>query len=501
MSLLALHQPLLSQIDLREMDACLAPGQQAALPPGLDEEVPTVPVRARPPDPEDRSIDGLVRPGAPGGAGEALLRNTAPTRGRGGRAPAPAGPVRTPSPEPERAATPAPVRTITPAPVRTPTPQPVRTPTPPAGEASVAEPGAARRVEVAPKAPPDRPGPGRARTQTPSEQAGVSPVPELEALAPPLSREAASAPTPPSEEPPRPPTPPPTAPAEVEERSLSPGIAPDDSMEDLVSEFVAEGAATEARRRAQARKGRIPWHEELFDAAFLAITPRRSWERSAREAAYFARLLGLQPGARVLDLACGAGEHAVELSRLGYDVTGLDASEDMLAAARRRANSAGAEVRWVHDDMRSPGLDGPFDAVLCVGTSFGMFDDDTNLDVLTGARNLLGGQGGVLLQVVNRDHVAPRLPARVTRPVDRAVVLEEVEFDAAASRILVARQVAWPTGEVQAFDVSLRLYSAHELVGLLREIGCARTHVAGPPECDGQLLGPSCRELVVTGRW
>lgn len=59
----------------------------------------------------------------------------------------------------------------------------------------------------------------------------------------------------------------------------------------------------------------------------------------------FARFASVRP-ASVLDLGCGTGGHALLLAARGYRVTGVDASSDMLAVARRKAESAGAAVRF-----------------------------------------------------------------------------------------------------------------------------------------------------------
>ncbi len=60
--------------------------------------------------------------------------------------------------------------------------------------------------------------------------------------------------------------------------------------------------------------------------------------------------IGPARGLRILDVGCGDGILATRLAQAGAQVTGLDASADMLAAARRRAGAAGVEVNLVEGD-------------------------------------------------------------------------------------------------------------------------------------------------------
>ena len=73
----------------------------------------------------------------------------------------------------------------------------------------------------------------------------------------------------------------------------------------------------------------------------------------------------IHPGARVLDLACGAGRHSLAAAALGAKVTGVDRDPAKLAAARERAAAAGLTIEWLEMDLEGPWLDlGSFDAVL-----------------------------------------------------------------------------------------------------------------------------------------
>lgn len=74
------------------------------------------------------------------------------------------------------------------------------------------------------------------------------------------------------------------------------------------------------------------------------------------------------PGTRaVLDVACGTGRHAVGMSRRGYAVTGIDASQDMLAVARENAGRAGQIIDFRCCDVGDLGAAGEYPAAYCLG--------------------------------------------------------------------------------------------------------------------------------------
>ena len=79
-------------------------------------------------------------------------------------------------------------------------------------------------------------------------------------------------------------------------------------------------------------------------------------------------LAGLRPGESVLDIGCGTGTLAIAATQpVGPSgkVYGVDASSEMLARARKKANKAGVEIAFKNGVVEAlPFADGQFDAVL-----------------------------------------------------------------------------------------------------------------------------------------
>jgi SAM-dependent methyltransferase len=77
---------------------------------------------------------------------------------------------------------------------------------------------------------------------------------------------------------------------------------------------------------------------------------------------------------RVLDVGCGTGEHTILLTRLGYDVLGIDFAQEAVEQARRNADAKGVGARFeVADAMKLPGR--PRYDTIVDSALFHIFDD------------------------------------------------------------------------------------------------------------------------------
>lgn len=88
-----------------------------------------------------------------------------------------------------------------------------------------------------------------------------------------------------------------------------------------------------------------------------------------------ALLAGLAPGARILDLCCGAGQMAAPMAARGFAVTGIDISPDMLRHARRNAPDA----TFLEGDARDFRLDAPVAGAVCASASLNHMEGPADL--------------------------------------------------------------------------------------------------------------------------
>ena len=86
---------------------------------------------------------------------------------------------------------------------------------------------------------------------------------------------------------------------------------------------------------------------------------------TAKEGEDFVSRIGMKPGARVLDVACGTGNTAIPAARLGADVTGVDIATNLLRQATERAKAGNLRARFHEGDAEQlPFGDAEFDYVV-----------------------------------------------------------------------------------------------------------------------------------------
>ncbi len=113
---------------------------------------------------------------------------------------------------------------------------------------------------------------------------------------------------------------------------------------------------------------------EVYDL-FMEDVDYRAWSRYVVE--IFDRY-GIKPG-RILDTACGTGNITIPLAQRGYELWGLDLSEDMLSIAESKARALKQKIRFLNQDMIKMNLKEKFEAVLCMCDGVNYIHDEKGL--------------------------------------------------------------------------------------------------------------------------
>lgn len=179
------------------------------------------------------------------------------------------------------------------------------------------------------------------------------------------------------------------------------------------------------------------WYASWFDTPFYHILYK---DRDHKEAESFmsnlTNYLNLPEGGKILDLACGKGRHAIYLNSIGFDVIGVDLSENSIAYAKQFENDT---LHFDVHDMCKP-YKQKFDAVFNLFTSFGYFNkDEDNLKTIKAIKEDLNEFGFGIIDFMNSEYVIKNLVTtdsktvngitfNMNRYVENGYILKDIEF-------------------------------------------------------------------------
>lgn len=144
----------------------------------------------------------------------------------------------------------------------------------------------------------------------------------------------------------------------------------------------------------------MDWFEHWFDSPYYHLLYQN---RDETEATNFINNLieKLNPplGSKIFDLACGKGRHSKALSDKGFDVTGVDLSNNSIIAAKEFENET---LHFFTHDMRYPFRSNYFDFTFNFFTSFGYFNTEReHINALKTMSSSIKKDGTVVIDFLN----------------------------------------------------------------------------------------------------
>jgi len=216
----------------------------------------------------------------------------------------------------------------------------------------------------------------------------------------------------------------------------------------------------------------VDWYRTSFGAEPWA----QHFEGGEETAQLALGMLELDGFERILDLACATGERTLELCREGYDVIGVDVSQELLEAAGCEAESQDL-LPWFYEvDPRDMEFEDEFDVVLSLGGgAFEHFEDDEeNLRAFEAAARALRPGGRLLMQTPNVLRVKAELPARTWFECGETIELIEQHWNEPTHRLDGTRRTLFehdPPEDREPHDFQRRLYTVEELAVAFERAG------------------------------
>ena len=231
---------------------------------------------------------------------------------------------------------------------------------------------------------------------------------------------------------------------------------------------------------------------DAMGPAFIAMSDQLGrYEETRAECEQIVALVGLEPGARILDAGCGFGRTVGVLQGMGFDAVGVDISPAVIAAAQTRNPGPSYLVH----DLTQPLPDEVerFDAIVNVYSSFGYGETvEDDAAVLRTWHDALKPGGALVMELSDIERSQARLGPLGT-VVDREDdgVHEHLWCDP-ETHVLHVRYTA---ADGSTLDIDTRLYEAGELAAMVSDAGFRDVQRYGG--FDGHPKQPTDRLVLV----
>ena len=245
----------------------------------------------------------------------------------------------------------------------------------------------------------------------------------------------------------------------------------------------------------QKEKKKTWYEDESFWKTFApTMFNQERLDAASGEVDNIVKLLAPKQDAKILDLCCGIGRHSLELARRGYQVVGVDLTEEYLDKARKQAVSEGLNITFVRSDMRQFCQIEEFDAVINMFTAFGYFETQAdNLRVLTNIYCSLRKGGKLILDTIGKEILARIFKERDWHEENGRIFMRECKAQQNWSWI-DSRWMMLENGKIEEFRFGHRIYSAVELVNMLNECGFSSVSIFG--DLEGAEYDQNAKRLI-----
>lgn len=238
------------------------------------------------------------------------------------------------------------------------------------------------------------------------------------------------------------------------------------------------------------------WYRSFFTAPANLF-----WEKMVPEATTAADVAFLRRhlparSARLLDVACGSGRHALELARAGYRVTGIDISGEAIARASAAAAGEGLAIDFRHGDLAELEPAVAFDGILWLGSSLAYFPPPKLAVLLARIGGSLAEGGRLILDTYCcAESIFPLADEREVA-FDGGTYRSRYCYDAGAS-VLKTKAELTLSGEAHELLYAHHIVTTGELVRMVEAAGVRVDALYS--DTDGAPFRPGSPRLLLVG--
>jgi len=145
------------------------------------------------------------------------------------------------------------------------------------------------------------------------------------------------------------------------------------------------------------------WYEILFENYGNQYDKEPFTQGTKGECDFIEKEFNYDKSLKIIDIGCGTGRHAIELTIRGYSVTGIDLSESQLKRAREKAEQLNLKIEFLQHDARNLPFENQFDVaiMLCEGGFSLMETDEMNFEILKNVAKTLKSPSKFIFTTLN----------------------------------------------------------------------------------------------------
>ncbi len=220
-------------------------------------------------------------------------------------------------------------------------------------------------------------------------------------------------------------------------------------------------------------------------------------ELTVKEVDFMLSYFNLQPGAKVLDLMCGYGRHAIALARKGMAVTAVDILGDYTDEIFEIAEKEELPLKVIKADVISYQHDEPVDLVLCMGNSLNFFNADDTLQLFSHISSTLEPGGHLLINSWTVAEIAIKnFKEKSWSIVGDMKFLIDAKFLFQPARIETESTILAPDGKTETKKGIDYIFTINELETMLNKAGLQMKEIYSIPGRKKFTLGEPRLYLV-----
>lgn len=225
------------------------------------------------------------------------------------------------------------------------------------------------------------------------------------------------------------------------------------------------------------------WYESLFENYAHKYDKESFTQGTKGECDFIENELNFNQAVKILDVGCGTGRHAIELTKRGYSVTGIDLSESQLVLAREKAKNENLKINFLQHDARNLPFNEEFDVtiMLCEGGFPLMETDEMNFEILKNVTKSLRNHGKFIFTTLNGlfplYHSVEEFCA--SNSEEGNATYKSNTFDLMTFRDHNITEIEDDLGNKKTLKSNERYYVPSEIIWLLKSLGYQKIDILG----------------------